>query len=845
MPDASSTRPPRPAVPSRLAMRRLQGLALLAVLVANPAHADSLCAKPTEKTLAEAEALDWVPYDQLTPEQQAALPTACCGAYITPERFDEDAGASPAQSALRASADASEARLQSDILMRGRVEITQGYRSIRADSATYDQATRQAEIRGNIQMREPGLLLRAEAAQVDIDQGNASLSEAQFVLHETRIRGTADSLEKFGDRLFRMRGSRFTSCEPGSNIWTLAGSEIKIHPEEHYGTARHMRLMVFDVPILYSPYARFPVGNQRLTGFLFPSLGFNSDWGIEDAEVPFYWNIAPQYDMTFIPRYTDEHGALLSVEARHLAPLFETQLNTSYMPDDRGNYSQRDRERIAQGIKTDHTGEERWLLQLRQLGGQGRRWTTEVDYTDLSDTDYLRDINPSSLDANRQAYVTQKIAADYRGDTWRLGIKGEEYRLFTQTQLPYRELPRVHANGSYRLDDWRLQLLNEYVRFGRNSNFTGDPASLVPGERLRTDYRLTWNKEWVWGFFKPGVAVRSLSFQLEDNALTAAQDTSLSWHSGQASLDTGLFFERSLNLRDQGYRQTLEPRIFYLYNSYTDQTALDTLGRDGRSLNFDTTMLTFNYHQLFRHTRFAGGDRLDDAEQITLGVSSAWIEESTGLERLRLSLGQINYLEDPRVSLVAPVEDAPRAEKSSPIAAQISGDLNDQLRLTSDLLYDHRSRQLTGASLGLRYRDEDYRIFNIAYRYNREAEVINPAAPLSGRPQDQLDVSTIWPVSRQWSLIARSHYDFHHKLELDTFAGLEYNDCCYRIQLMARRWLDFDYSDNFLTLASQDDYKKGVFMDIQFKGLGNLGEKVGKLLDKAIIGYHEREASLR
>lgn len=845
MHDAFPHRRPAKLTPRQTHPFKLSGLALLIALISQGALADTDCPSPEGEQRLQAQSLDWVPLEHLSDAERARLPTACCGAYVSPKRDDPDAEALPSESLLRARADISEARLGGEVVMSGNVEITQGYRSIRADSANYNQTDRQAAIAGNIQIREPGLLLKAEQAEMDIDQGNASLDQAEFVLHETRIRGQAKRLEKLGNQLIRLTGSRFTSCEPGSNLWEMAGSDIRIYPEDHYGTARHMRLEVLNIPVIYLPYARFPVGKERLTGFLFPSLSLDSDSAIADLEVPFYWNMAPNYDLTLVPRYMDEHGAILSSEFRHLSPNFETLLNTSYLHEEKGNYRARDKERIEEGLKTDYTGDRRWLMQLLQTGGKGKRWNSRIDYTDLSDTDYLRDINSSAIDANRQAYISQEFALGYRATHWRLGVKGQEYRLLTETQLPYRELPRTHANGAYKLGDWRLQLNHEYVRFDRNSHFETNPENLVPGERLRTDYRLYWEKDWIFGFFKPGIAWRSLSYQLEENQITLGKDTQPSWHNGQASLDTGLVFERELQLGDQAYRQTLEPRLFYLYSDYVDQTELDTLGRNGQPVNFDTALLTFNYNQLFRHTRFAGGDRLDDANQVTVGVSSAWIQETTGLERLRVSVGQITYLETPLVSLVSSANLEEEPEKSSPVAAQITGQLNDNVRLTTDLRYDHRNRQLTGASLGLRYRDDNYRIFNIAYRYNRQAEVVNPSAPLSGRPQDQLDVSTLWPVTDQWSLIARSHYDFHHQLELDTFAGLEYNDCCYRIQFMARRWLDFDYSDNFLALASSKDYREGVFMDIQLKGLGNLGERVGKLLDKAIFGYREREQSLR
>jgi LPS-assembly protein len=810
------------------------------------ALAGSACENPDTAARQQASELDWVPLSQLTEAQRAALPTACCGAYITPARDDMDASADPAVSALRARADSSEARFQSDVVMHGNVQITQGFRSVRADTATYDQASRKIDISGNIQLREPGLLLRAERANVDIDHGNALLEDAQFVLHETRVRGTAKRLEKFGDRLFQLENSRFTSCEPGSNLWSVAGSQINIYPEQHYGTARHMRLNILNIPVLYAPYMRFPVGKERLTGFLYPSVGIDRSKGIDELEIPFYWNIAPNADMTITPRYLEVHGAILDTEIRHLSSHFKTQAELSYMQSDSGNYRQQDLALIERGLRADYTDEERWLLQVEQTGGKNQRWSTVIDYTDLSDTDYIRDVNGGALDENRQAFVTQMAAADYRSDHWLVGIKAEELRLLTEAQLPYRQLPHINAEGDYRFGDWQVDLLHEYTEFDVNSNYTEPTDTLIVGNRLRTDYQLTWDKESSWGFVKPAVAYNTLSYDLDERALAARSDSSPKLQMPQASIDSGLYFERANN--SSRFLQTLEPRLFYLYREHRDHSDLYGITGNNLSVNFDTAPLTFSYDQLFRDTRFAGGDRLDDANQVSISLSNAWIEQTTGVERLRMSIGQIIYFDERKVGLAAVNdEELEDQENTSPIALQITGQLNAGLSFNSDLTYDDRTKKIDTISTSLRYLDQNYRIFNIGYRYTRDPVVLSPLNPTPqiGEELNQLDASVIWPVSTQWSVIARSNYDFHYDLELDSFAGLEYNDCCYRVRVMARRWLNFDYSADFLENVTHDDYRQGVFIDLQLKGLGSISERIGKLLDKAVVGYSERERAMR
>lgn len=820
----------------------------LLLAVSPQAFAIKACVDPDYADQQAALELDWAPISQLTEAQRTTLSTGCCGAYVTPLRDDEDALADPASSRLRATADTSDAHFQSDIVMHGNVQITQGYRSIRADTATYNQATRQVEISGDIQLREPGLLLRAERARVDIDHGNATLDDAQFVLHETRIRGSAERLEKFGDRLYQMENSRFTSCEPGSDLWSVGGSDIRIYPNDHYGTARHMRLNVFDVPVFYAPYVRFPVGNERLTGFLYPSISLDRRVGVDEIEVPFYWNLAPNYDLTLIPRYMRVHGGILDAEFRHLSRLFETQMDVSYLANDQGNYHRRDLELIAEGRKTDYTDEQRWLYQLEQSGGFGQRWSSYIDYTDISDTDYLRDINGSALDDNRQAFVKKFGSVDYRTDHWLLGVRAQEFRLLTERQLPYRQLPSLQANGTYRWHDWQLDLGNEYTNFDINSYYTASTTNLIVGERLRTASYLTWDKEFIWGFFKPSMAYKTLSYHLDTAALTATSDDSPRLHTPQASLDTGLYFEREQRYFNTGFTQTLEPRLFFLYSDYEDHSPLYRLTANNRNINFDTAVLTFSYNQLYRDTRFAGGDRLDDANQITVGVSSAWIEDATGVERLRMSLGQILYFDERRVAMrELTAEELQAQQDTSPIAAQATGQLSPAVRWQSDIAYDHRSEKVETGSISMRYMDDRYRIFNLGYRYTRNPSAVSPSNPelASGKQLNQLDASVIWPVANQWSVIARSNYDFYYKLELDSFAGLEYNDCCYRIRIVARRWLNFDYTADFLERASSDDYRDGIFLDIQLKGLGSLSDRIGRLLDKAVIGYDQREKNIR
>jgi LPS-assembly protein len=844
---AFDTLVPRAFPRARLALQiaaQCAGALLLFGLSFTAAQAESV-------NVAKARELDWVPLEELTEAQKRRLPVACCGAYVAPPRDDAEADLDPEKASLFGTANKSEAEKQTKITLTEDVRLTQGRRSIRADRFYLDKETREAELTGNIQVREPGVLMRADKAYINIDAGDARLEQARFVLYETRVHGSAASLNKFGDSIISLDQGSFTGCEPGDNTWSIEGANITLHNDKHYGTARHMRLHIKDVPVLYAPYFRFPVGPDRLSGFLFPSIGLSPDNGLTEFSLPFYWNIAPNYDATLTPRYLAEHGYLLESELRHKAISFDTKLSGSALRNDTGGSSEKLKRQIDSGAITEaeaypYRGQDRWQFNVAQTGGRNQPWSTRIDYTDVSDTDYIRDIDRGAVDINREAYIRQMAMANYTSSNWSLGAKTEEFRLLTNGQLPYRELPRLYANGGYQLGDWQLELNHEYTNFDTNRYFEGDRANLITGERLRTHYGVLWDNEYQAGFIKPGLAVKTLGYRLASPNLSAAVEPNPAFVAPQASLDMGLYFEREQQVFGSDFTQTLEPRAFYLYRDYESQDSLYGLSSPQSYVNFDTSDLKFTYQQLVRDSRFSGGDRLDDANHLAYGVSSRWVEQTSGIERVRMSLGQIIYAEDRNVSILNDDSDYANTRTSSALVGQLNGQIGESLRFSNDLLFDYQKSRLDGLSSSLHYMDENYRIVNLGYRYSRDpvSLIALDTAPVVAPTLNQVDISTIWPIAPQWALIARANYDFNYNAELDAFAGFEYNDCCYRVRLLARRWVDFDFSPDFLENLGSEDYDRGIFIEVQLKGFGSLSQRISSLLDKAVLGFNKREESL-
>ena len=827
--------------------------------------------------------LDWVAEKYLTDEQKQQLGNSCCGLYIEPKADYADATLKPEDAPIRASADRSEYLNANEARLQGDVVITQGYRQMQADQITLNQAAEQATLEGDVKLREPGMLLMGERGHIDMAKNTSQLDQAEFVLHQTRLRGNAKKLEKLGDKIVLLTDGGVTSCEPDSNTWFLKGSEIELNQETHIGTATHVRLNIKDIPIFYLPYMTFPLGDERKSGFLIPSISSSNSNGIELA-APYYLNLAPNYDATISPRYLSERGLLTELETRHLSRYFATTLAGSYLDNDKGgNISDADQQLIDDGTITEaeaqpYKDEARWLINLDQRGGIGQRWFTDINYSEVSDQDFMRDLDTQSLEVNSRTHLLQRAATGYNFNHWTLRAKAEQYQVLSTVAEQYRQLPNVELDGYYRFGNIELTLLNDVTRFDHIDK--DDNINRITGDRGRADYKIDWNNRWVWGHLKPSIGASTLYYQLNQQNLKSDADAAPSATAAMASLDAGLNFERDGNLFGNPYLQTFEPRLFHLYREYDkNQAGFYDLTKNNADINFDTTAPTFSYAQLFRDSRFVGSDRLDDANQTSIGLTTRFISASSGAERLRLSLGQIFYHQDRKINLnnhfdndtaAACDPDSPssicrinRAGQSE-IAAQISGQLSNSWRFTGDLLYDPYTDDLieessryddstsaiSRASIGLRYLDDNYNIFNLAYRFSRAPMVVDTgdinnngdSSELIDGNIEQLDASAVLPIAGNWNLIARSLYDINYQRELETFAGFEYDSCCYRFRLVARKWLD---NTLYTVVPDQNlEHDQGVFFEIQFKGLGDTGKQVSNILNDGILNYSRRDQAL-
>ena len=811
--------------------------------------------------------LDWVPRDKLTAAQLAETGPYCSGSYVEPIRpgMNDPTSKSDAPTFIGAKASRYEqeeqvATLAGDVVMR------QGSMQIEADEASLYQAESRGELNGKVRLRDNGALIVGDHADVQLDTGAAKVDNAEYVLHKSRIRGSALYAKRAEDSIIRLKDGTYTTCEPSSNAWQLKGNNITLNPATGFGTATNVTLRVKDIPVFYTPYIYFPIDDRRQSGFLPPSFSSSTDTGFM-LVTPYYFNLAPNYDATLYPRYMTKRGLLMEGEFRYLTESSEGQFGAAYLNDDND-----DRKR-----QTDYN-DKRYMLNWQHKGGLDSRVLTEVDYTKISDPYYFQDLESDQIGVESRDYLNQQGAVSYRGDDYTAKLNVQAYQLATVTQItPYDKLPQLTLDGILPTHPGGLNFAynTELVRFDRsleNGNYTNEDGTVDPrldnnvtglaranGTRLNLAPSVSLPLNWSYGFLTPSLKYMYTQYDLDLDGTGKTQlataggkfDSSVNRSVPIASVDSGLYFDRNTNWFGTNYRQTLEPRAFYLYVPEKNQDDIPI---------FDTSESTFSYSSLWRDNRFTGTDRVGDENKLSLGLTSRLIEDN-GFERQRISVGQAYYFKDRKVQL--PGIDADRADATSsvsPYALEYAYRFNRDWRATADYNWDPESHSPRSGSAMMHYQPEDNpnKVVNVGYRYRNDqvrydqytgkwivggGDYGTPGQP--GYIKDyykiqQHDFSVIWPIVPQWNAISRWQYDYNRNRTLEAFGGFEYDNCCWKLRLISRYWVS---NDEYTQEAPQNEKgDHGLFLQVVLKGLGGVvGTKVESFLDKGIQGYRERE----
>lgn len=790
--------------------------------------------------------VDWVLREDMTQQQIDSLlrTDVCAGHYFAPEELlQATADDNPP---LEAIADRTELINGTTYLLEGGVKAIQGRRSIEADRVVIDQTTGQAEAEGGVVYREPELRIIADKGEINNQNNTAEFNEVNLLLYANQMRADAVRLKRHANNSLHLNETTITACPPGQTPdWQIESESVDIREGQLWGVAKNPVFKFKGVPVFYLPFMTFPTSNERLSGFLFPTVGFSDNGGL-DVSLPYYFNLAPNYDLIVNPRVINDRGPILETQFRHLSKQFESELDLAYLEDDPG-VDGRDTDSLVEagiiepGEDNPFINRDRWLVGLYQKGGASAgapvSWYSSIDFTRVSDQNYFRDLNNTAIDVSSETHLLRNGTVGYRTNNWNFKLAATSYQtLVFDIFEPYQELPRINVDGNYEWGDFSLNAKHEVVSFEHSDEFDFRDRNIIVGDRARAEYDFLWRNQAQYGFFTPGVHLKHTRFDLNGDNLSDGVDTSQDYTVLQGSLDTGLFFEREGRLAGEGYLQTFEPRLFYFYSDFADQSELLRLTDDNQNVDFDSADLSFDYNQLFRTSRFSGGDRIDDDHRLSVGLTTRFINNDSGQEVFRASVGQIFYFEDRRVFLSSSREEI---TPNSEIAGEFSAALSNVLTWSSDIIYDEEEQLMSEGRTSLRYLDDDYRLINVGFNFNRRNDRIEADGRTVETSTRQSDLSVVLPVNKKVSVIFRNLHDFTFDRELDTFGGFEYNSCCYRARFIWRRWIDSDLAE---VIDEEDlDFKSGVFFDIQFKGLGSGQGKFAKLLSEAIPGYSTRE----
>ena len=664
---------------------------------------------------------------------------------------------------------------ETTIHLNGDVEVTRVKHKISADDVVYNRATGEIVASGNVEFESENIRLQSPHIEIDNANDRALSEHPEFELRDRHVRGHADKAERLDLYRSRFTDVSYTSCDPESMVWHLEAGELEIDYETGIGSATHTTLYFHEVPFLYLPYFQFPVDDRRVSGLLSVKTGY-SEFGGRSIVVPVYWNMAPNYDMTITPVTYSDRGLQLNTENRYLFNSHSGQVDLSYLND-------------------SERGDKRWFEQWKHNADLAYGIDAEVLLADVSDEDFFYDFGSVASEYDTIRHLDRHVSFARSGETWQTSFFYQKYQTLnndTNTEnRPYNRLPRL----AFKLqpDPWIDQLRTpvdiEWVQFDRDDSVTGNRADIVTA--------VNWKSSNSWYFFEPELQLAFTDYQLDDNP----GDDSIQRTLPTLGVDSGLIFERLIGSTGQ-LLQTLEPRVYYLYTPYDNQDDIP---------DFDTSINSSTYNNLFRNNRFTGADRIGDANQVTLGLTSRIYNDDSGDELMNAHIGQTIFFEDRRVSLDGTRDDASRSDT----IAELNISPNSSWLISSHLVYDEEESELRDKDMSVSYRKEGVAA-NLGYFYTEDE-------------LEQAMVSLAYPINERWTVVAKYHRSLQYNKPVENLVGINYESCCWGLKILAGQ--TGDDIDDFETTTNS------IFMELTFKGLSQAGEDIDSQLIRAIPGY--------
>jgi len=723
--------------------------------------------------------------------------------------------------------------------LNGHVTVQQGQRTMKSDEAEYEGSGDQFAVQGKVDYEDPLIHVTGFQAHYS-SSGGASFKDAQFELLQRDAHGSAQLVDVTPGGVLRLQDVTFSTCPVTEETWQIRAGTLIIDNGQHTGVARDARVDFEGVPIFYLPWLSFPLDDERKTGFLFPSVGTSSRSGFMES-TPWYWNIGPSEDLLLTPTYYTRRGLDLGGDARYMTDNQHGELIWQYLPHD------------GQATGEGLTRDDRSFVHLTQTTELPDDFLLTVDAANAGDRLYFQDFGQSA-EGTSTAYLQRSAEVSYRDDNWRLSGQFDQYQildaieqLLDPTQRPYARMPQIIVDSDFVLGTTGI------LHYGFNSeisNFSRDIG--VTGWRMDLRPDAIVHFEGPGYFVRPGIAYELTQYELDNTGTGQARSPSRALPT--ASLDTGLVFDRTAG--QDGHRTlTLEPRLLYVYTPYRDQDQLPL---------FDTGLPDLNTVELFRTNRFVGLDRIGDANQVTTAVTSRLLETGSGRQYLSATLGEAYYFQPPRVQI--PLE--PTTGLRSDMVAEVNLTAYKNWSLGLSEVWDPDTSKSDRTIVELQFKPADDAVVNLAYRFQRDtpaeqqaqaqavasayndfyaSQIAQGFTPNQARLSatvlakayetpntlDQMDLSTAWPILRNWNAYGRVVYALDQHQLLERFVGFEYHGCCWGLRILARRALSN-------STGRQDT---GVFVQLELNGLASVGSQAATFLGNAIRGYSPNSVS--
>jgi len=654
----------------------------------------------------------------------------------------------------------------------GDAEVHRNDQVLYGDRIDYDLINEELHISGNSRIEQPGKTVVGQDLRMKLGEREGEMTDVVFTMREAQattgtkpassglqtkstssgfqtrpgsagfLRGDAKSISFDGPEKESFKDARYTTCPAGVDDWYLRAKDLEFDHSSDTATAHHASVEFKGVPILYTPWIDFSTNNQRKSGFLAPYYEHSNLNGF-GVSVPYYWNIAPNMDATITPRYLSKRGEEVGVDFRYLQQNYSGRDIVQYLPNDQ---------------QTNNT---RWLADLKHRQDFGNGWSASYDLERVSDDKFLSDLSTNIVATSTvvlpQTGVLSYNTSNWAGN-WNFNAIAQQYQTLDGQSYPYFRLPEFNLTGNR---EWDVATGNMYAQWVDFEQSSYAPPS-VTGNRFTTYPSLSLPFTSSYGYITPKLGVHSTTYSLRGDTAFTLNGQPANYQSSTVTLpifsvDSGVYFDRNFRVVHNNYTQTLEPRLFYVYIPYQNQSYLPV---------FDSAQADLNMTTLFTENQFAGNDRVNNANQLSMAVTSRLIDEKTGTQRLAATIGQRFYFVDQKVTIPG---TAPRTQNSSDIITSITAQLLNHWSINSNFQYNTGSGQTDRSDFGARYNPGGGRLLNMSYRYTQGS-------------LEQVDFSGEWPLANHWYGLGRWNYSISGSQNIESIAGAEYDGGCWQLR---------------------------------------------------------------